>query len=121
MISFAILLASKQEGEVELGFTGSLVELLKDEQDDENVYRFVMAFGTLVSEIPLEYVALKKVLTSQTRSHNQAHVVKLEKSWMLKQKLNVYNPRKLDKSVCKEQLLKSFNCWLEKCLLKKYD
>lgn len=57
MISFAILLASKQEGEVELGFTGSIVELLKDEQDDENVYRFVMAFGTLVSEIPLKYVA----------------------------------------------------------------
>lgn len=46
--SFAILLASKKEDETELGFTGSLVELLKDEQDDENLYRFVMAFGTLV-------------------------------------------------------------------------
>lgn len=49
VISFAILLSSKQEGEIELGLTGTLVELLKDEQDDENLYRFVMAFGTLVS------------------------------------------------------------------------
>lgn len=48
-VNFAVLLASKNEGETELGFTGTLVELLKDEQDDENLYRFVMAFGTLVS------------------------------------------------------------------------
>lgn len=48
-VNFAVLLASKKEGETELGFTGTLVELLKDEQDDENLYRFVMAFGTLVS------------------------------------------------------------------------
>lgn len=47
-VNFAILLSSKQEGETELGLTGTLVELLKDEQDDENLYRFVMAFGTLV-------------------------------------------------------------------------
>lgn len=49
-VNFAILLSSKQEGEIELGLTGTLVELLKDEQDDENLYRFVMAFGTLVSQ-----------------------------------------------------------------------
>jgi phospholipase A-2-activating protein len=47
-VNFAVLLSSKKEGETELGFTGTLVELLKDEQDDENLYRFVMAFGTLV-------------------------------------------------------------------------
>ncbi|CAO0797417.1 unnamed protein product [Mucor circinelloides] len=49
-VNFAVLLASKNEGETELGFTGTLVELLKDEQDDENLYRFVMAFGTLVCQ-----------------------------------------------------------------------
>ncbi|RCI02530.1 hypothetical protein CU098_008691 [Rhizopus stolonifer] len=49
-VNFAILLSNKQEGETELGFTGTLVELLKDEQDDENVYRFLMALGTLISQ-----------------------------------------------------------------------
>ncbi|KAL9558810.1 hypothetical protein MBANPS3_000710 [Mucor bainieri] len=49
-VNFAVLLASKNEGETELGFTGTLVELLKDEQDDENLYRFVMAFGTLICQ-----------------------------------------------------------------------
>ncbi|KAI8644225.1 WD40-repeat-containing domain protein [Parasitella parasitica] len=49
-VNFAVLLTSKKEGEVELGLTGTLVELLKDEQDDENLYRFVMAFGSLVCQ-----------------------------------------------------------------------
>lgn len=49
-VNFAILLSSKNEGEIELGFTGTLCELLKDENDDENLYRFVMAFGTLVAQ-----------------------------------------------------------------------
>lgn len=44
------MLSSKQEDDVQLGFTGTLIELLKDEDDDENLYRFVVAFGTLVSQ-----------------------------------------------------------------------
>ncbi|KAI9259066.1 WD40-repeat-containing domain protein [Sporodiniella umbellata] len=47
-VNFAVLLCSHQEDEIMLGFTGTLVELLKDEAEDENLYRFLMAFGTLV-------------------------------------------------------------------------
>ena len=46
--SLSVLLSSHQEGEIQLGLTGTLVELLKDEKDDENLYRFLMALGTLV-------------------------------------------------------------------------
>lgn len=44
------MLCTQKEDETMLGFTGTLVELLKDEEEDENLYRFVMAFGTLVSK-----------------------------------------------------------------------
>ncbi|KAI8968864.1 phospholipase A-2-activating protein [Mycotypha africana] len=47
-VNFAVLLCTKAEDEIGLGFTGTLIELLKDEQEDENVYRFLMALGTLV-------------------------------------------------------------------------
>ncbi|KAG1310950.1 hypothetical protein G6F61_002161 [Rhizopus arrhizus] len=49
-VNFSILLSSKKEDEIELGFTGTLVELLKDEKENENLYRFIMAFGTLISQ-----------------------------------------------------------------------
>jgi phospholipase A-2-activating protein len=48
LFSASILFTQKQEGEVELELTGSIIELLKEEKDDENVYRFLMAIGTLV-------------------------------------------------------------------------
>ncbi|CAO3674439.1 unnamed protein product [Rhizopus stolonifer] len=49
-VNFAVLLCTQKEDEIMLGFTGTLVELLKDEGEDENLYRFVMAFGTLASK-----------------------------------------------------------------------
>ncbi|KAI8880183.1 phospholipase A-2-activating protein [Backusella circina FSU 941] len=49
-VNASILFTQKQEGEVELELTGSIIELLKEEKDDENVYRFIMAIGTLMTQ-----------------------------------------------------------------------
>lgn len=57
--SFAVFLTTDQKNEdSEISLTGTLVELIKQEQDEENLYRFLMALGTLVIFL---YICLKKI------------------------------------------------------------
>ena len=48
--SFAVFLTSHTltDEDCQVGLAGSLVELLKAEQDEENMYRTLVALGTLV-------------------------------------------------------------------------
>lgn len=50
-ISFAVFLVSRPErdDDCEVGLAGSLLELIKVESDDENLYRALVALGTLVN------------------------------------------------------------------------
>ncbi|KAI8099820.1 phospholipase A-2-activating protein [Halteromyces radiatus] len=52
-LNFAVFLTNEARDEdTEISLTGSLVELIKQEQDEENLYRLLMALGTLFIHSP---------------------------------------------------------------------